>query len=56
MPNVNGKKYPYTAEGMRAAKKAAAKKPAVKYGKRGTPNAKRPAVANRLQRRPGRMS
>jgi hypothetical protein len=25
MPNVNGKKYPYTKAGMAAAKKAAAK-------------------------------
>ena len=33
MPNVKGKKYPYTAKGMAAAKKAAApvkKKPAKK--------------------------
>lgn len=28
MPNVNGKKYPYTKAGMAAAKKAAAKKKA----------------------------
>jgi hypothetical protein len=27
MPNVAGKKYPYTAKGKAAAKKAAAKKP-----------------------------
>jgi hypothetical protein len=27
MPNVNGKKFPYTSAGMAAAKKAAAKKP-----------------------------
>ena len=27
MPKVNGKKYPYTAKGKAAAKKAAAKKP-----------------------------
>ncbi len=26
MPNVNGKKFPYTAAGMKAAKKAAVKK------------------------------
>ena len=26
MPNVRGKKYPYTAKGMAAAKKAAKKK------------------------------
>jgi hypothetical protein len=30
MPNVNGKKYPYTKSGMAAAKKAAKKKPAKK--------------------------
>jgi hypothetical protein len=30
MPNVKGKKYPYTAAGMKAAKKAKAKKKAVK--------------------------
>lgn len=27
MPNVGGKKYPYTASGIAAAKKAAAAKP-----------------------------
>jgi hypothetical protein len=33
MPMVNGKKYPYTKEGMSAAKKAAAKKkPKTKQG------------------------
>jgi hypothetical protein len=30
MPNVNGKKYPYTKAGMAAAKKAASKKKATK--------------------------
>ena len=30
MPNVGGKKYPYTAAGKAAAKKAAAKKAATK--------------------------
>ena len=30
MPNVNGKKFPYTAEGMRAAKKAAKKNAVLK--------------------------
>jgi hypothetical protein len=30
MPNVNGKKYPYTKAGMAAAKKAASKKAASK--------------------------
>ena len=30
MPNVNGKKYPYTKAGMAAAKKAAAKKKVTK--------------------------
>jgi len=74
MPNINGKKYPYTPEGMRAAKKAAAAKKAqsrtgtqrpgrpgpamgngVTYGKRGTPGSKRPSMANRMQRKPGRM-
>ncbi len=30
MPNVNGKKYPYTKAGMAAAKKAAAKKKVAK--------------------------
>jgi hypothetical protein len=112
MPNVNGKKYPYTTEGRRAAKKAstrdypktwhpgtpkeqsaaqrqiaankraaakraeskrpsrtsaATKRPGggrgpvtgagagVSYGKRGTPGTKRAAMANRTQRRPGRM-
>ena len=33
MPNVNGKKYPYTKAGKAAAKKAAAKKPAKKVSK-----------------------
>jgi hypothetical protein len=34
MPNVDGKKFPYTAAGMKAAKKAAAKKGAKPmYGK-----------------------
>lgn len=43
MPVVNGKKYPYTAEGKAAAKRAAAK-PAVKIIKKGepTPRAKTP--------------
>ena len=31
MPLVNGKKYPYTAKGKTAAKKAAAKKKPKKY-------------------------
>ena len=36
MPYVNGKKYPYTKEGMKAAKKAKAKaKPKKKAAKRG---------------------
>jgi hypothetical protein len=40
MPNVNGKKYPYTKAGMAAAKKAAskkktAKKPMISSKKRG---------------------
>jgi hypothetical protein len=30
MPNVNGKKYPYTKAGMAAAKKAASKKKVTK--------------------------
>ena len=30
MPNVNGKKYPYTKAGMAAAKKAASKKKTAK--------------------------
>jgi len=30
MPNVNGKKYPYTKAGMAAAKKAASKKKVAK--------------------------
>jgi hypothetical protein len=30
MPNVNGKKYPYTTSGIKAAKKAAAKKTVAK--------------------------
>jgi hypothetical protein len=30
MPNVNGKKYPYTKAGMAAAKKAAEEKKAAK--------------------------
>ena len=37
MPNVGGKKYPYTKAGRAAAKKAAkkvAKKPAAKNGKK----------------------
>jgi hypothetical protein len=34
MPNVNGKKYPYTKAGMAAAKKAGAKK-VVKKKKKG---------------------
>ena len=33
MPNVGGKKYPYTKAGKAAAKKAAAKKPAKKVSK-----------------------
>lgn len=43
MPEVNGKKYPYTAAGKAAAKRAAAK-PAVKIIKKGepTPRAKTP--------------
>jgi hypothetical protein len=39
MPNVDGKKYPYTKAGKAAAKKAAGNKP-VSYGKRGTPGMK----------------
>ncbi len=36
MPNVNGKKYPYTKQGKAAAKKAAAKpKPKKKPAKKG---------------------
>ena len=36
MPNVNGKKYPYTKEGKAAAKKAAVKpKPKKKPAKKG---------------------
>ena len=31
MPVVNGKKYPYTAKGKAAAKKAASKKKTKKY-------------------------
>jgi hypothetical protein len=34
MPNVNGKKFPYTAAGMKAAKKAAVKAKAKKMGKK----------------------
>lgn len=37
MPNVNGKKYPYTEAGMKAAKKAAkksGKKMTIKKGKK----------------------
>jgi hypothetical protein len=41
MPMVNGKKYPYTKEGKAAAKKAAAKKQPVAYGKRGTSGMKK---------------
>jgi hypothetical protein len=33
MPMVNGKKFPYTEAGKKAAKKAAKKKPAVKVTK-----------------------
>ena len=35
MPNVNGKKYPYTAAGKAAAKKAAKKSPTKKMKVRG---------------------
>jgi hypothetical protein len=34
MPNVAGKKYPYTAAGKAAAKKAAAKKPTAAHKKK----------------------
>jgi|TARA_E500000305_G_C3849058_1_gene155286 hypothetical protein len=34
MPNVKGKKFPYTKKGMTAAKKAAKKKPAGRMGGR----------------------
>ena len=35
MPKVNGKKYPYTAAGKAAAKKAASKKKPMKAMKKG---------------------
>jgi len=35
MPMVAGKKFPYTAKGKKAAKKAAAKPKMMKKGKRG---------------------
>ena len=34
MPKVNGKKFPYTATGMKAAKKAAKKMAMKKMGKK----------------------
>lgn len=43
MPNVNGKKYPYTAKGKAAAKKAAAKKSML--------TAKQKALPKELQRK-----
>ena len=46
MPMVNGKKYPYTKEGMAAAKKAAKKKPMPKAPVR------KPGM---MSRKPGRM-
>jgi len=42
MPNVNGKKYPYTKAGMAAAKKAAAKKAASKKK-----TAKKPMISSK---------
>ena len=52
MPNVNGKKFPYTPAGMAAAKKAAAKKA------KPNPTSKRRGVTRDLPRggrKPGRM-
>jgi hypothetical protein len=40
MPVVDGKRYPYTAEGKAAAERAKKRKNAVAYGKRGVPGSK----------------
>ena len=60
MPNVNGKKYPYTPAGMAAAKKAAKAKPKPgmlnkKPGNKGPATSKmRPMPYKAPSRRPSR--
>ena len=52
MPMVNGKKYPYTKQGMADAKKAAKSKPKPKQRPMDKAPSRKPGMMNR---KPGRM-